>query len=124
MIIKYYAYPISKQRIVERNLSHEKIVGWEIYPESRLGYKGGNLSIKFDTSHLPKVLGIDNRGGISPPIPHILNYEEVLSYLKNNFSHLQIGDDNNKGTIASSKGQHKSVERKNIFNKIFKFKRK
>jgi len=83
MIIKYYSV---EKNIVERDLSREKILVWEIYPESRLGYKGGNLSISFDTSHLIKVT---NEGGIYPPISEILNYTEVLSYLRSNFQHLE-----------------------------------
>lgn len=87
MTIQYYDanYPQKKQ-IVYENLASKKIVSWEIYPESRLGYKGGNLAISFDTSHLQKVT---NEGGIYPPIPQILNYEEVLEYLERNFKHLQ-----------------------------------
>lgn len=87
MTIRYYsAHTLQPKYIVERNLSREKIVRWQIWPESYLGYKGGNLSIGFDVSHLPKVI---NEGGIYPPIPEIINFPEVLEYLKKNFSHLQ-----------------------------------
>lgn len=87
MIIEYYAHPASEKRIVRRDLSAEKILYWEIEPASRLGYEGGNLSISFDTSHLARVV---NEGDIYPPISDILNYDDVMRYLRKNFSHLEI----------------------------------
>lgn len=87
MTIRYYSAHIYQPKyIVERDLSREKIVRWQILPESYLGYKGGNLSIGFDVSHLTKVI---NEGGIYPPIPEIINFADVMEYLKKNFSHLQ-----------------------------------
>lgn len=98
MVLRYYAHPASEKREVWRDLSAEIITGWEIYPESILGYKGGNLGIHFQTRHLPKMSGIDNRCGVHPPISSILNYNEVMDYLKKNFSHLGSG----VGGVASS----------------------
>jgi hypothetical protein len=48
MIIKYYS---ADRRVIERDLSKEKITGWEV--TTRLGYKPkGSLIIDFDTSHI------------------------------------------------------------------------
>jgi hypothetical protein len=81
MIIKYSA----DERIIERDLSKEKITGWEV--TTQLGYKPkGSLVIDFDTSHIKNPT---NQGGIYPPVKDILNYDEVLNYLKSNFGHLQ-----------------------------------
>jgi hypothetical protein len=102
MVLKYYAHPEREKREVWRDLSAEIIECWEIYPESRLGYKGGNLYIHFQTWHLPKISGIDTRGGVHPPIPQILNYEEVLSYLRKNFGHLEQSGDRFISTSAES----------------------
>ena len=119
MIIRYYsAHTLQPKYIVERDLSREKIVRWEIYPESRLGYKGGNLSIGFDVSHLEKVI---NEGGIYPPIPEIINFEEVLAYLKRNFAHLQNAQVTEVEYLPKS--EQKKSEKKTItgfFKNIFK----
>lgn len=94
MVLKYYAHPVTKKEEVWRDLSAEKITGWEIYPESRLGYKGGNLVVNFDINYSPlKKEQVENRGGVYPPISDILNYNEVLEYLKKNFSHLECSED-------------------------------
>jgi len=94
MVLKYYAHPTREKKEVLRDLSKERILSWEIYPESRLGYKGGNLSISFDIKCSPEPKqpsGVENRGGVYPPIPDILNYNEVMDYLRKNFSHLERG---------------------------------
>lgn len=81
MIIKYYS---ADRRVIERDLSKEKVTGWEV--TDRLGYKPkGSLIIDFDTSHIKRPT---NEGGIYPPVKDILNYNEVLNYLKNNYGHL------------------------------------
>lgn len=83
MIIKYYSAGSDKY-IIERDLSKEKIIGWEVV--NNLGYKCGNLMINFDTS---QIRNVTNQGGIYPPISEIINYTEVVKYLNDNFLHFK-----------------------------------
>jgi len=82
MIIKYYSATPSKY-IVEHDLSKETIEEWYI---DKTDYKPeGFLSILFDTT------GIDTpcTGGVCPPISGIINLDEVMEYLNNNFKKLE-----------------------------------
>lgn len=82
MVIQYYS---ADRKVINRDLSKEKITGWEI--TDRLGYKPkGSLIIDFDTSHIPNPT---KEGGIYPPVTSIINFKEVLNYLKQNFGHLE-----------------------------------
>lgn len=79
MIIKYYS---AENKIIQRDLSDEIIIDWEIVDSSVLGYKSGNLIVNFCTEYLKKST---NEGGIYPPIKDIINYKESVDYLRNNF---------------------------------------
>lgn len=69
----------NREYIIERNLSKESIISWRI--DNELGYAGGNLTICFKRKD-----GHEGVDGIYPPIFQIINYEEVIEYLKMNDS--------------------------------------
>lgn len=80
MIIKYL--DCRKQYECQEDLSKEDITYWAIKEDDSTGVSSPYLSILWNTQRLTK-FGLPSVG-ICPPVDQILNYKEVLNYLKSN----------------------------------------
>lgn len=83
MTIRYWDCPYEKT--VEIDLSQKEIIEWRISDE--LGYRetGGSLLINWKGFVNPRTLvmiGFEFAYGIYPPVKNILNFDEVIEYLK------------------------------------------
>ena len=83
MIIKYYSY-IEPKRIIEVDLSKLEITGW------RVQYSDGWNADMLDIFHKPDENKSHPRAsGICPPVSSVINYEDVIKYLNDNFLSLK-----------------------------------